>query len=56
MVAAHDDRGSELWAANVRDRQGWIRLFVSTPSPASLRLIALLDPPVEHLRLTSAAP
>jgi hypothetical protein len=48
--------GSELWAANVRDRQGWIRLFVSTPSPASLRLIALLDPPVEQLRLTPAAP
>lgn len=48
--------GSELWAANVRGRQGWIRLFVSTSSPASLRLIALLDPPVEHLRLTPAAP
>ncbi|KUI27959.1 hypothetical protein AU195_08105 [Mycobacterium sp. IS-1496] len=47
--------GSELWAANVRNRQGWIRLFVSTPSPASLRLIALLDPPVEHLRLIPAA-
>lgn len=47
--------GSELWAANVRDRQGWIRLFVSTPSPDSLRLVALLDPPVEHLRLTPAA-
>ena len=48
--------GSELWAANVRNRQGWIRLFVSTPSPASLRLVALLDPPVEQLRLTPAAP
>ncbi|KUI37114.1 hypothetical protein [Mycobacterium sp. GA-2829] len=48
--------GSEVWAANVRNRQGWIRLFVSTSSPASLRLIALLDPPVEHLRLTPAAP
>lgn len=48
--------GSELWAANVRNRQGWIRLFVSTPSPTSLRLIALLDPPVEHLRLTAAVP
>lgn len=47
--------GSELWAANVRNRQGWIRLFVSTPAPDSLRLIALLDPPVEHLRLTPAA-
>ncbi|MGE2717275.1 hypothetical protein ACQI4L_24730 [Mycolicibacterium litorale] len=48
--------GSELWAANVRNRHGWIRLFVSTSSPESLRLIALLDPPVEHLRLTPAAP
>lgn len=44
--------GGELWAANVRNRQGWIRLFVNTPSPASLRLIALLDPAVENLRLT----
>ena len=48
--------GSELWAANVRNRQGWIRLFVNTPAPASLRLIALLDPPVENLRLTPAGP
>jgi hypothetical protein len=46
--------GSELWAANVRNRQGWIRLFVNTPSPASLRLIALLDPAVDTLRLTPA--
>lgn len=46
--------GSELWAANVRNRQGWIRLFVNTPSPASLRLIALLDPAVDSLRLTPA--
>lgn len=44
--------GSELWAANVRNRQGWIRLFVNTPAPDSLRLIALLDPPVDNLRLT----
>ncbi|WP_422743643.1 hypothetical protein ACN27E_18475 [Mycobacterium sp. WMMD1722] len=48
--------GSELWAANVRDRQGWIRLFVNTPDPASLRLIALLDPPVDTLRLTPVNP
>lgn len=48
--------GSELWAANVRNRQGWIRLFVNTPSPASLRLIALLDPAVDSLRLTPAGP
>lgn len=47
--------GSELWAANVRNRQGWIRLFVNTPAPASLRLVALLDPPVDNLRLTTPA-
>ncbi|MCZ8380336.1 hypothetical protein O6P37_15815 [Mycobacterium sp. CPCC 205372] len=48
--------GTELWAANLRGRQGWIRLFVNTPSPLRLRVIALLDPPVETLRLTPAAP
>jgi hypothetical protein len=42
----------ELWAANLRGLQGWIRLFVNSPSPARLRTIALLDPPVENLRLT----
>jgi hypothetical protein len=46
----------ELWAANLRGLHGWIRLFVNTPSPARLRTIALLDPPVENLRLTAAAP
>jgi hypothetical protein len=46
----------ELWAANLRGLGGWIRLFVNTPSPARLRTIALLDPPVENLRLTVAAP
>ena len=46
----------EMWAANLHGLQGWIRLFVNTPSPARLRTIALLDPPVENLRLTSAAP
>ncbi len=46
----------ELWAANLRGLGGWIRLFVNTPSPARLRTIALLDPPVENLRLTAAAP
>jgi hypothetical protein len=46
----------EMWVANVRGLHGWIRLFVNTPSAARLRTIALLDPPVEHLRLTSAAP
>jgi len=46
----------EMWAANLRGLLGWIRLFVNTPSPARLRTIALLDPPVENLRLTPAAP
>ena len=44
----------ELWAANLRGREGWIRLFVNSPSPERLRTIALLDPPVETLRLTAA--
>jgi hypothetical protein len=48
--------GGELWEANLRGLRGWIRLFVNTPSPARLRTIALLDPPVENLRLTAAAP
>ena len=48
--------GGEMWAANLRGLQGWIRLFVNTPSPARLRTIALLDPAVENLRLDSAAP
>jgi hypothetical protein len=46
----------EIWAANVHGLHGWIRLFVNTPSPARLRTIALLDPPVENLRLSAAAP
>jgi hypothetical protein len=46
----------EMWAANLRGLNGWIRLFVNTPSPARLRTIALLDPPVENLRLTPPAP
>jgi hypothetical protein len=46
----------ELWAANLRGREGWIRLFVNTPSPDRLRTIALLDPPVETLRLTVVSP
>ena len=45
----------EIWAANLRGLHGWIRLFVNTPSPARLRTIALLDPPMENLRLTPAA-
>ncbi|BBZ36008.1 fibronectin type III domain-containing protein [Mycolicibacterium confluentis] len=47
----------ELWAANLRDlTTGWLRLFVNTPSPARLRTIALLDPPVESLRLFPMPP
>lgn len=46
----------ELWAANLRGLRGWIRLFVNSPSPTRLRTIALLDPSVENLRLTPAAP
>jgi hypothetical protein len=46
----------EMWAANVHGLHGWIRLFVNTPSPARLRTIALLDPPVENLRLLAVAP
>jgi hypothetical protein len=45
----------EMWAANLRGLHGWIRLFVNTPSSARLCTIALLDPPVENLRLTPAA-
>jgi hypothetical protein len=48
--------GGEMWAANLRGLHGWIRLFVNTPSPARLRTIALLDPPVESLRLTQGVP
>ncbi|MEZ0362979.1 hypothetical protein ACAG26_04670 [Mycobacterium sp. pUA109] len=43
--------GSEVWAGDVRGMQGWIRLFANLP-PERLRLLALLDPPVDALRLT----
>lgn len=46
----------ELWAVDLRGRRGWIRLFVNSPSPERLRTIALLDPPVDTLRLTPVAP
>ncbi|MFG1929984.1 hypothetical protein ACGFK1_04930 [Mycobacterium sp. NPDC048908] len=46
----------EMWTANVHGLHGWIRLFVNTPSPARLRTIALLDPPVENLRLSTVTP
>lgn len=44
--------GSEVWAGDVRGLQGWIRLFANLP-PERLRLLALLDPPVDALRLTA---
>jgi hypothetical protein len=47
---------SEPWAADLRGRRGWIRLFVNSPSAARLRTIALLDPPVHSLRLSVVAP
>jgi hypothetical protein len=46
----------EIWAANLRGRRGWIRMFVNTPSPDRLRTIALLDPPIETLYLSQVAP
>ncbi len=47
---------NEAWGADLRGRRGWIRLFVNTPTAARLRTIALLDPPIGHLRLTAVAP
>ncbi|MCV7363300.1 fibronectin type III domain-containing protein [Mycolicibacterium neworleansense] len=43
----------ELWAANVSGLHGWIRLFLNIPDPAQLRTVALLDPPVPTLQLTT---
>ena len=43
----------ELWAANVSGMQGWIRLFINISDPARLRTIALLDPPMPTLQLTT---
>lgn len=45
----------ETWAAKLRGKQGWLRLFVNTSSAEKLLGIALLDPPVEQLRLPVAA-
>lgn len=42
---------SEVWVGDVRGLNGWIRLFANLP-PERLRLLALLDPPVEALCLT----
>lgn len=43
----------ELWAANVSGLHGWIRLFLNIADPAQLRTVALLDPPVQTLQLTT---
>lgn len=47
------DGGSqgEVWVGDVRGLRGWIRLFANLPA-SRLRLLALLDPPVESLLLT----
>lgn len=41
---------SATWKADVKDRTGFVRLFVDLP-PAILRQVALLDPPARNLRL-----
>lgn len=46
----------EAWAADLRGRRGWIRLFVNAPSAARLRTIALLDPPIRNLHLSVITP
>jgi len=51
--AALGTAGSEPWAADLRGRTGWIRLFAQLPADRLTRL-ALLDPPVPTLRLTGA--
>jgi hypothetical protein len=47
--------GGEVWVGDVRGLQGWVRLFANLP-PERLRMLALLDPPVENLRLTPWSP
>lgn len=48
---ATDWAESEVWAGEVRGLRGWIRLFAHLPIDR-LRLLALLDPPVDSLMLT----
>jgi hypothetical protein len=45
----------EMWAADVAGRTGWIRLFADLSDATRLRQLALLDPPVNTLRLTEAS-
>lgn len=47
--------GREVWVGDVRGLRGWIRLFANLPAKR-LRLLALLDPPVESLLLTPPRP
>jgi hypothetical protein len=46
--------GGETWAGDVRGLRGWIRLFAHLPCDR-LQQLALLDPPVQALRLTPQA-
>jgi hypothetical protein len=55
-LSALSTAGGELWAGDVRGRQGWIRLFANIADPARLRTLALQDPPVATLRLTVLGP
>ena len=48
--ALRADGPSEVWAADVAGRQGWIRLFARLEAHR-LRQLALLDPPVASLLL-----
>lgn len=43
-----------MWAADVAGRTGWVRLFADLSDATRLRQLALLDPPVNTLRLTEA--
>lgn len=42
--------GNEVWVGDVGGLRGWIRLFANLPAKR-LRILALLDPPVESLVL-----
>lgn len=46
-----DGSRNEVWVGDVRGLRGWIRLFANLPAKR-LRILALLDPPVESLMLT----
>jgi hypothetical protein len=51
LTVANSGPNSEVWVGDVRGLQGWVRLFANLP-PDRLRLLALLDPAVDTLRLT----